>query len=128
MVPMSRPALPLAARALARAAVRIATWLIALHVVAQPVVALAASGWRPDSHCCCPTPEECHCPDGNGGNHAPSLRPCGNSGEMIAPIGHALVPAPPAPLLIAPRTAVAVPPRVDTEPTEHLIEPETPPF
>jgi len=125
---MSRPAISIGARALARLAIRIAAGIIALHIVVQPVAALASSGWQVDSHCCCPDPEHCQCPDGNGGNDAPSLRACGNTGVMLAPLVIAMLAAPPAPALVAPRPIAAAAPHIDTRPSEHVLEPETPPF
>jgi hypothetical protein len=114
---------------LARVALRIAAVVACLAVVVgQPIAAAASSGWRSDSHCCCPDPTDCHCPDGDNGHDAPNLRRCGNAGEVVSPAMIALVVPAPAPVLLAPRPVAAPLLHVRTIPPERWTELETPPF
>jgi hypothetical protein len=103
--------------------------LVALHVLAQPIAAIAAAGWRADTVCCCPDQSECECPHGDHGNGSDMLRRCGDAGEAIPPALSKTV-APPRPIEpLAPRDPRPVlPAYIDEDPDEHWTEPETPPF
>src|SRR5262245_43232018 len=112
----------------ARIALAIAACIVALVIVAQPIAAHAAAGWRADATCCCPDLAHCKCPHGTGGNDAPMLRTCGDAGHMALPELRVIALAPPAPILVAPAPVAATFAGELAPPGAPSREPETPPF
>lgn len=101
----------------------------ALLLWGSAITSWAAAGYTNVVECCCPVKAECRCHDHDGDRpHAPVMKRCGGTADLLAPVAvAAIVPvaAPlPAPLL-----------RVVTQlhrilPLEGALPspPETPPF
>jgi hypothetical protein len=102
--------------------------LLCVGFAAQPLAATAAAGWQQASRCCCPSVQECHCPDAHDSPAHDSLRNCSNSGDVTLPalIKTTLaVPSAWRPLICESASAVAPPQLRDSQ---WLSAPECPPF
>jgi hypothetical protein len=111
-----------------RIAAGIAALAIAVVLIGQPMAAYASSGWRDDATCCCPVQQHCKCPHGNGGNHAPVARTCGEAGHVVLPIETLIVTPATMPARVAPAPVLVAASASPAPKLAPVIEIETPPF
>lgn len=104
-------------------------WIAAAVLWGSAVTSWAAAGFVGESECCCPVKAECRCHDHDGKPHPDTtLKRCGGTAELVAPVAIAAIEPAPAPLLSLSRTITTI-----THPLLLLTgalpaPPETPPF